>query len=240
MEIKSGLAPTDVLRRIRLPNPVRRLEPLRHNSTLLNIRHIRQKNNALPDTHNWRSAPLTGTENDPNGRVWRVRDHAWERGITERCVLLAARHTPHKSHSGSPSERPSVGRGPNCEPVRSPCTINLLLEQWAVFLTRNDPVPKWRNWQTRMVQVHVPARVWGFESLLRHQSMVRAPRFLTLWGFALKAPRKSNLIPEAIPGRGHPVSADAGGTPNALRVGRRCTRCGNRPRCRARGRSWQQ
>ena len=112
VEIKSGLAPTDVLRRIRLPNPVRRLEPLRHNSTLLNIRHIRQKNNALPDTHNWRSAPLTGTENDPNGRVWRVRDHAWERGITERCVLLAARHTPHKSHSGSPSERPSVGRGP--------------------------------------------------------------------------------------------------------------------------------
>ncbi len=30
------------------------------------------------------------------------------------------------------------------------------------------PVPKWRYWQTRMVQVHVPARVWGFESLLRH------------------------------------------------------------------------
>ena len=30
-------------------------------------------------------------------------------------------------------------------------------------------LPKWRNWQTRMVQVHVPARVWGFESLLRHQ-----------------------------------------------------------------------
>ena len=29
-------------------------------------------------------------------------------------------------------------------------------------------VPKWRNWQTRMVQVHVLARVWGFESLLRH------------------------------------------------------------------------
>ena len=30
-------------------------------------------------------------------------------------------------------------------------------------------VPKWRNWQTRVVQVHVLARVWGFESLLRHQ-----------------------------------------------------------------------
>src|SRR5579863_2461485 len=30
------------------------------------------------------------------------------------------------------------------------------------------PVPKWRNWQTRVVQVHVLARVWGFESLLRH------------------------------------------------------------------------
>ncbi len=33
------------------------------------------------------------------------------------------------------------------------------------------PVPKWRNWQTRVVQVHVLARVWGFESLLRHQSI---------------------------------------------------------------------
>ena len=30
-------------------------------------------------------------------------------------------------------------------------------------------LPKWRNWQTRVVQVHVLARVWGFESLLRHQ-----------------------------------------------------------------------
>jgi hypothetical protein len=31
-------------------------------------------------------------------------------------------------------------------------------------------MPKWRNWQTRVVQVHVLARVWGFESLLRHQA----------------------------------------------------------------------
>ena len=40
-----------------------------------------------------------------------------------------------------------------------------------VWLMRLDsyPVPKWRNWQTRVVQVHVLARVWGFESLLRHQ-----------------------------------------------------------------------
>src|ERR1700747_1668984 len=37
------------------------------------------------------------------------------------------------------------------------------------------PKPKWRNWQTRMVQVHVPARVWGFESLLRHQARARGP-----------------------------------------------------------------
>src|SRR5213594_13056 len=28
--------------------------------------------------------------------------------------------------------------------------------------------PKWRNWQTRMIQGHVPARLWGFESPLRH------------------------------------------------------------------------
>jgi hypothetical protein len=33
-------------------------------------------------------------------------------------------------------------------------------------------VPEWRNWQTRMVQVHVLARVWGFESLLRHQASI--------------------------------------------------------------------
>src|SRR5450432_1987962 len=38
-------------------------------------------------------------------------------------------------------------------------------------------LPKWRNWQTRMVQVHVPARVWGFESLLRHQIALIADRF---------------------------------------------------------------
>ena len=32
--------------------------------------------------------------------------------------------------------------------------------------------PKWRNWQTRVVQVHVLARVWGFESLLRHHFII--------------------------------------------------------------------
>jgi hypothetical protein len=35
--------------------------------------------------------------------------------------------------------------------------------------------PKWRNWQTRMIQGHVPARVWGFESPLRHQ-LLTAPQ----------------------------------------------------------------
>ena len=34
---------------------------------------------------------------------------------------------------------------------------------------RLKTVPKWRNWQTRMVQVHVLARVWRFKSSLRHQ-----------------------------------------------------------------------
>src|SRR5580704_1831319 len=33
-------------------------------------------------------------------------------------------------------------------------------------------LPSWRNWQTRMVQVHVPARVWGFESLRWHHSIL--------------------------------------------------------------------
>src|SRR5438094_3502358 len=36
-------------------------------------------------------------------------------------------------------------------------------------MMRSLPGPKWRNWQTRMIQGHVPARVWGFESPLRHQ-----------------------------------------------------------------------
>ena len=36
----------------------------------------------------------------------------------------------------------------------------------------DSPVPKWRNWQTRVVQVHVLARVWGFESLLRHHKIL--------------------------------------------------------------------
>jgi hypothetical protein len=39
-------------------------------------------------------------------------------------------------------------------------------------ITLDTIVPEWRNWQTRMVQVHVLARVWGFESLLRHQSFI--------------------------------------------------------------------
>src|ERR1700730_4075124 len=44
-------------------------------------------------------------------------------------------------------------------------------DSWSTFAPGNLLllVPKWRNWQTRMVQVHVLARVWGFESLLRHQ-----------------------------------------------------------------------
>src|SRR5258708_10575316 len=42
------------------------------------------------------------------------------------------------------------------------------LPDGAAWWLRLRIVPKWRNWQKRMVQVHVPARVWGFESLLRH------------------------------------------------------------------------
>ena len=29
-------------------------------------------------------------------------------------------------------------------------------------------VPPWRNWQTRMIQVHVPVRAWWFDSTRRH------------------------------------------------------------------------
>jgi hypothetical protein len=40
--------------------------------------------------------------------------------------------------------------------------------------------PKWRNWQTRMVQVHVLARVWGFESPPRHQRFTIPPAMSNL------------------------------------------------------------
>ena len=38
-----------------------------------------------------------------------------------------------------------------------------------IWFAPDVTVPKWRNWQTRMVQVHVLARVWRFKSSLRHQ-----------------------------------------------------------------------
>ena len=51
-------------------------------------------------------------------------------------------------------------------------------------------MPEWRNWQTRMVQVHVLARVWGFESLLRHQAIIYNKDSR---GFKPVSPRKSTL-----------------------------------------------
>ena len=38
----------------------------------------------------------------------------------------------------------------------------------------------WRNWQTRMVQVHVKAISWGFKSLHPHQSLVSSETRLFL------------------------------------------------------------
>ena len=73
---------------------------------------------------------------------------------------------------------PGKMRFSGCEPARSEPRVRRL------FVSRTDTEfdtcaracknkaafgPKWRNWQTRMVQVHVSARTWGFESLLRHQ-----------------------------------------------------------------------
>ena len=52
---------------------------------------------------------------------------------------------------------------PGSLPVQYFCFLNSELCSYSF-----SHLPKWRNWQTRMVQVHVPARVWGFESLLRH------------------------------------------------------------------------
>src|ERR1019366_6581749 len=61
----------------------------------------------------------------------------------------------------------------------------ILLPSRVASLTRIHS-PKWRNWQTRMVQVHVPARVWGFESPLRHHDLSRGPSLRS--EFRLRAP----------------------------------------------------
>ncbi len=53
-----------------------------------------------------------------------------------------------------------------------PCRIHcgsLLKEARKGCPVTESLLPSWRNWQTRMVQVHVLARVWGFESLRWHQ-----------------------------------------------------------------------
>jgi hypothetical protein len=61
------------------------------------------------------------------------------------------------------------GGEPILQPLRTFDRIIKSLLSLHRIVVRCIPVPKWRNWQTRMVQVHVLARVWGFESLLRHQ-----------------------------------------------------------------------
>ena len=73
-----------------------------------------------------------------------------------------------KGASGEKRNSLPTAERQHCESHLALCTLLLLPDQ-RVDSHSLPPVPKWRNWQTRMVQVHVPARVWGFESLLRHQ-----------------------------------------------------------------------
>ena len=80
-------------------------------------------------------------------------------------------------------KRRAKGEQRHCEAPHHACTISLLPEPRDASISLL-PVPKWRNWQTRMVQVHVPARVWGFESLLRHQlsrEIYANSKFLKQW-----------------------------------------------------------
>ena len=44
----------------------------------------------------------------------------------------------------------------------------------------------WRNWQTRMVQVHVKAISWGFKSLHPHQKLVERRAFLLSCGLFIQ------------------------------------------------------
>ena len=69
---------------------------------------------------------------------------------------------------------------------RRACRILLWFspERWLARVpVAGSQLPSWRNWQTRMVQVHVPARVWGFESLRWHQAFPSLPRRRFVRGF---------------------------------------------------------
>src|SRR5262249_1418142 len=75
---------------------------------------------------------------------------------------------------GAPQHEPGLDRLEDlvlvtCAAVAGDRAIAVPLtgHRWSVLLTTLLG-PKWRNWQTRMIQGHVPARVWGFESPLRH------------------------------------------------------------------------
>src|SRR5580693_125374 len=57
----------------------------------------------------------------------------------------------------------------------------------------NHFLPSWRNWQTRMVQVHVPARVWGFESLRWHQGSLLPRRSLPIDFFFDKSMTRDSI-----------------------------------------------
>ena len=78
------------------------------------------------------------------------------------CVVESKRPTVRVDNSG-------LGTGPRKFDTAQPLLRDSEMLPVGPIVPGPCPVPKWRNWQTRVVQVHVLARVWGFESLLRHQ-----------------------------------------------------------------------
>ena len=104
-------------------------------------------------------------------------------GEARRRVIVPFRRWVVKVHFQLESLRPRAGSCPPraAEKAPRPALKRGFDLKTAVWDTRgcrrirkvhagyHTALPKWWNWQTRMVQVHVLARVWGFESPLRHQ-----------------------------------------------------------------------
>src|SRR5713226_2221179 len=103
------------------------------------------------------------------------------RPLSQAYSLLACAGASYSLHAGSGHAATAEKNLPQSSRPRVPglTASNALVEYYVWFFPGGRPrtaaaqhfLPSWRNWQTRMVQVHVPARVWGFESLRWHQEI---------------------------------------------------------------------
>ena len=67
------------------------------------------------------------------------------------------------------------------------------LDFFPLLWYNDNDVRIWRNWQTRMVQVHVKAISWRFKSSYPHQ--LKTSRFLSTLRFLLYTHKNIDQIP---------------------------------------------